>query len=79
MIEPECRMGYTYAQLREILGDRLDEFGHWMRGQTMAICDGRKYNSDTNGYEPACDSRAHGGIVYPWDLQRFLDGAPIID
>lgn len=77
--EPECRLGYTYDQLVDILGDRIVEFSRWMRGQTMVICDGLKYNHDTREYEKACGGVVHGVVVYPWDLKRFLDGRPIVD
>lgn len=64
---PECVLGYTGNQVREIMGDRLDEFHRWMRGQTVSGCQAEE-----------CD-RAHGGVVYESDLVRFLDGRPIID
>ena len=67
MIKPECVLGYTVNQLEEILGDRIDEFGQWMRGQTMALCEGQR------------DGEAHGVAVYPWDLKRFLENRHIID
>ena len=77
--EPECRMGYTHPQLVRILGERLPEFNKWMYGQTMTLCEGRQYNHDTKEYEVACDGVAHGGVVYSWDLNRFLRGLPVID
>lgn len=70
LIEPECRGGYTYAQVAEIVGPREGEFWDWMSGQTMMICQG----------EGACEGVAHGmPIVYRWDLERFLEGRPIVD
>lgn len=78
--EPECEGGYTYRQIVEILGAWTDDFGDFMYGQTMMICEGQKYNHDTQEYEEACGGVAHGmPIVYPWDLERYLDGRPIID
>jgi hypothetical protein len=77
--EPACRLGYTRQQVEEILGDRLDKFTHWMRGQTMAGCEGYRYNHDTKERETACGGESHGGIAYPWDLERFLAGLPVID
>jgi hypothetical protein len=76
---PECEGGYTNWQLAEILGNRLDKFEQWMRGQTMMLCEGRSYDHDRCEYVPACGGVAHGGIVYRWDLERFLDGRPVID
>lgn len=75
-------MGYPYAQLNQILFDNgrtADEFWEFMRGQTFAICEGRKFNHDTREYEPDCGGTAHGGVVYPWDVERFLDRKPVID
>jgi hypothetical protein len=78
--DPSCPQGYTEEDLRTILGPRLNEFVKWMYGQTMSICDGLKYDYDKRDYEPTgCYSRPHGAVVFPWDLERFLDGLPIID
>ena len=74
----ECELGYPEEQLARILGNRLREFHGWMFGQTMAICDGRRYDPGTDAYEPS-GCGPHGFIVYPWDLGRFLDGLPVID
>lgn len=40
----ECKncakhLGHTYDELELILGDRLEEFYEWMRGQTCAWCE----------------------------------------
>jgi hypothetical protein len=77
--DPECEAGYTVPQLHEILGDRFEAFEHWMRGQTMAICEGRRFVHETRTYRECCGGQAHGVVVYPWDLKRFLEGKPIID
>lgn len=77
--EPKCEYGYTYDQLEDVLGAGLGDFGSWMRGQTMTLCEGRRYNHDTKEYEESCGGLAHGGIVYRWDLERYLEGRPIID
>ncbi len=76
---PDCESGYTKAQLDQILRNRRMEFTTWMGGQTQSLCEGRKYNHETKEYEEACNGVAHGPVVYPWDLKRFLDGLPIID
>ncbi len=78
---PDCESGYTKTQLDQILRNRRMEleFTAWMGGQTQSLCEGRKYNHETKEYEEACGGVAHGSVVYPWDLQRFLDGFPIID
>lgn len=76
--KPSCELGYTLDQLEEILGNRYDEFLQWMYGQTIAICQGRKYNYDKKQYE-ATNCGPHGWAYYPWDLQRFLDGKPVVD
>lgn len=75
-----CPHGVTRAELAGILGDRLGAFDHWMRGQTVSICEGRRWDHDKKEYQPtACADSPHGVVVYRWDLQRFLDGGPIVD
>lgn len=79
-MKPECSLGYTPEQVTILTGDREDDFWRWMRGQTMAICDGRSYNHATKEYEEACGGVAHGmPIVYASDMGRFLLGLPVID
>ena len=77
--KPDCALGYTDAQLDEILGDRRAEFDHWMRGQTIALCEGRLYDHDTREYYESCGGVAHGAATYPWDVESFLAGLPVID
>lgn len=77
--DPECKYGYTSQQLEKILGVLLPKFDKWMEGQTMCICDGRRYNVETRQYEPSECSVPHGTVVYPWDLERFLLKLPPLD
>lgn len=72
---PACRYGYTDAQVRDIVGPRLDAFRAWHRGQTGAICNGREYDP-AGGADVATGCGPHGMIVYPDDLRRFLAGLP---
>lgn len=76
--KPECQLGYTETQLDRILGDRRREFNAWMRGQTIAMCDGKKYNHEEKRYEDT-GCGPHGLVVYSWDLQRFIFGLPVVD
>lgn len=76
--EPDCQIGYTWEQAKRIVGGRLDEFQQWMAGQTVALCDGRRYDHDKREHEPT-GCGPHGMAVYPWDLKRFLRGGPILD
>lgn len=78
MDSPQCELGYPVSQLETLLGDRMTELNDWMYGQTAAICEGRKYNYETHEYE-STDCGPHGVVYYSWDVQRFLDGRPIID
>lgn len=66
--KPWCKFGYTGEQIKEITGERHDDFIKWFYGQTGAICDG----------EWPC-SVSHGMVVYEWDVERFLRGGRIID
>lgn len=78
--EPSCFLGYPRSQVVEIVGLRLDAFDHWMRGQTVAICDGRRYDPDQRDYVPtACSAHPHGVVVYPWDVRQFLAGGGPLD
>ena len=76
---PECEFGYTVPQLRDMLGDRFDEFDKWMYGQTCAVCEGRAYGHETKEYRESCGGVAHGIVYYPWDVKRFLNGRSVID
>ena len=82
---PACKYGYNREQVRVIMGNRLEEFDRWMRGQTQMLCQGQKdglppeWPDDdprrdmfTNRGYPECDA-AHGSITYQWDVERFLD------
>lgn len=75
-----CPYGLTHDELEIILGSRMPEFMHWMRGQTVMLCDGREYDHDEKAYkDTACAPWGHGVVTYRWDLDRFLRGLPIID
>lgn len=76
---PACEAGFTRDQLADIFGVSLPDFDKWMYGQTQAICEGRKFNHDKREYEAACNGVAHGVVTYPWDVQRYMRGLPIID
>jgi hypothetical protein len=78
----ECESGYPEWQIEEILqkaGRAMTEFSQFMYGQTMTLCQGEKYNHDTRSYYECCGGVAHGGVVYPWDLERFLQRKRVID
>lgn len=90
--DPECHLGYSARQLDAIFGTGFvrEAFNNWMIGQTMAICDGspeREWVDDPDApggmrlveTGPSLCSEPHGGIVYTWDLWRYLDGGPVID
>lgn len=72
---PECPHGYPDSQVREIMGERYSEFLRWMNGQTMMLCNGLQFNHETREHEATeCAPYGHGGIVYEWDVRRFLSG-----
>lgn len=88
--EPECRGGYTYHQVQEIMGNREDEFLRWMAGQTMMICNQEpqsewvKDESSPGGMRleekgPSLCDRPHGMVTYSYDVKRFLAGGEILD
>lgn len=77
--EPECRFGFTASQVEEIMGSRFDEFTGWMYGQTMSICDGTLWDYAQKKAVPSDCGRAHGTVIYRWDVERFLIGLPVVD
>lgn len=76
--KPVCRYGYPANQLNDILGPSHESFDRWMNGQTMSICDGREYDHEKQEYH-ATGCGPHGVIVYPWDLNRYMQGRSVID
>lgn len=82
LTDPDCELGYSTDFLSSIFplpdGRSLDDLMDWMRGQTMAVCDGQKYNHEEKKYEPT-NCGPHGAVIYRWDLERFINRQPIID
>lgn len=77
---PECEAGFPYTQLMEIMDpQQFARLETWLYGQTVALCDGRLYNYETREYESCCNGVAHGRVIYPHDVHRFLRGWPVID
>ena len=80
ILPPACPLGYTREQVEQITAEGLTDFDYWMRGQTVAVWDGRRFNYDTHEYEPTeCGATPHGLVVYPWDLTRFIRGGGVLD
>lgn len=76
-LKASCKLGMTDADLKRVIED-LDDFYRWMSGQTGAICDGRRWDSDKQEYvETGCGP--HGMVVYKHDVARYLDRRPVID
>ena len=78
---PECPYGYPDTQLREMLSLReYTLLAVYMRGQTMMLCEGRRYNHEKGRYEPdACAEHPHGVVIYAHDFDRWRAGLPIVD
>jgi hypothetical protein len=72
--EPACPYGYPDTQVNEIVGPELIEiFNQWISGQTRMLCSGKEFNHTTRQYEASgCADNPHGGVTYPWDLERFV-------
>jgi hypothetical protein len=79
--EPACTgYGFSATQLEEAMDpQQFRRLEQWMSGQTMMLCDGRKFNHDTREYEPSDCGGAHGVVIYTWDVERFLAAGKIID
>jgi hypothetical protein len=76
--EPECSLGYSGTQLQSFLGVMFTDFCHWMRGQTVSLCDGKFYDH-TLKQEIDSNCGPHGVVVYADDVLRYLQGKPVID
>ena len=76
---PACECGFTRDQVEAIMGERIAVFDKWMYGQTMTLCEGKKYDHDKKEYQEACSGVAHGPVVYDHDLRGFLARRPITD
>jgi len=72
--KPDCPSGYSWSFLEEILDEEtFEQFGKWMSGQTMTLCEGRRYDHEAKEYRAdECAGNPHGGVAYQYDLHRFL-------
>lgn len=71
--ESPCHLGYPRDAVEQIFAENVARFDEWMRGQTVAICDGRRFDHEAAEYEPT-NCGPHGVVVYEWDLRRYLAG-----
>lgn len=76
--EPDCQLGYTQPQLALIFDFGLGAFQRWMRGQTIALCEGRLYDHDAKEYRMS-GCGPHGAVVYPHDVRQYLAGGEPLD
>lgn len=78
-----CPLGYTDDDLERHFGAKrgqLHSLWQQLRGQTGAICEGRRYNHDAGAYEPdACGDHPHGFIAYVHDVQEWYEGRQVSD
>lgn len=80
-LEPDqpCGLGLPSEHLRQVLSaGQFKSLNAYLVGQTIGICDGRRYNHDTEEYEPT-GCGPHGTVVYRRDVQRWIDGLPVDD
>lgn len=64
--DPDCYLGFSAAKLYEALGEeKYDDLVKWMRGQTMALCEG--------GKNPGCHHDPDV-VLYTHDVVRYLAG-----
>lgn len=76
--DPHCELGYTHAQIEQIMGERVNQFHRWMAGQTVGLCEGRRWNHET-GTSEVTDCGPHGVVIYRSDVQQFLEGGAPLD
>lgn len=78
--EPECPLGYPDSQLDAIFGDQRPAFNRWMNGQTVAGCEGRRWDENKREYvADECAEHPHGIVTYSHDVRRFLSGSMVWD
>lgn len=76
-IVQSCPLGMTVDDVMESL---YRQFMHWMRGQTMALCEGTEYDHEQGrSVDSGCAETPHGLVVYPSDFRRYCEGRPIVD
>ena len=76
---PECQLGYPLTQLKRALSDGdYQRLMQWLVGQTVGVCDGRRWNPDTETYEPT-GCGPHGAVVYAHDLERWANNWAVMD
>jgi hypothetical protein len=77
---PACTHGFASYQLKDSMStQQYKRLMEWMSGQTMMICDGRRYNHATREYEPSECGGRHGVVIYVHDVDRFLHAQPVVD
>lgn len=80
MPEPECKYGYPQSQIEKIFPeDRLKEFHLFMNGQTVSLCNNRRWDYILGEeVEDDCGT-SHGTVFYRSDVFDFLSGRPVTD
>jgi len=79
MPKPECESGYPISQLEQVFdAQQMARFMVWMDGQTMSICEGRRYSYEHKKYF-ATNCGPHGTVAYVHDVERFLRAGQVID
>ena len=76
--KPVCKYGYTMEELVDIFGARVVDFRRWMNGQTFTDCTGWEYDRK-RGFNVGSGCGPHGFVYYPWDVDRYNRGLPVID
>ncbi len=67
-----CKFGMIDSEVNERIPEHLSgRFNTWMNGQTMTICDGKRYNHEKLQYEDT-GCGPHGPVTYSYDVERFL-------
>jgi hypothetical protein len=77
--EAECKFGYPMSQVPSVIGEeREEDFFKFIRGQTLASCSGKKYDSKKGRYVPT-NCGPHGIVIYTVDVINFIKGLPVTD
>jgi hypothetical protein len=72
-MKQSCPQGLTESDLEEVIGPDLSDFNHWMRGQTMSVCDGQRYHHNRVHTEE-CGKDSMPGTR--WSEKAHAEGDP---
>jgi hypothetical protein len=78
--DPDCTMGYTMKQVKEMFGViGFEMLLRFMDGQTMSHCSCKRYDHESNQYVDSSCRHEASTIFYTDDIRRFANRLPVVD